>query len=156
MKVLEISLPVDHKTDPAPERGRDSKSPLHTYSDKPGRTDDLTEGTHRNRQRCGMLGEGSLTLHLVTGGETEAQHKKESSSRSYKKLKQDRNNLIEVDTELEVEEKPYPLVSDPNFVGLELIKSGVPFLRKKMQNYSYKIARTLSRALEEIPASEDP
>ena len=53
-----------------------------------------------------MLGEGSLTLHLVTGRETETQHKKESSSRSYKKLKQDRNNLIEVDTELEVEEKP--------------------------------------------------
>ena len=131
MKIPEISLPVDYKTDPAPEKGRDSKLPLHTYSDKRGRTDDLTEGTHRHRQRCGMLGEGSLTLHLVTGGETETQHKKESSSRSYKKLKQDRNDLIEVDTELEVEEKPYPLVSDPNFVGLELIKLGVPFLRKK-------------------------
>lgn len=47
MKVPEISLPVDSKTDPAPERGRDSKSPLHTYSDKPGRTDDLTEGTQK-------------------------------------------------------------------------------------------------------------
>lgn len=58
-----------------------------------------------------MLGEGSLTLHLVTGRETATQHKKESGSRSYKKLKQDRNNLIEVDTELEVEEKPDPLVS---------------------------------------------
>lgn len=104
-----------------------------------------------------MLGEGSLTLHLVTGREIETQHKKESSSRSYKKLKQDRNNLIEVDTELEVEEKPDPLVSDPNFVSLELIKLGVPFLRKKkIQNYSYKIARTLTRALEEIAAREDP
>lgn len=98
-----------------------------------------------------------MTLHLVTGGETETQHKKESCSRSYKKLKQDRNNLIEVDTELEVKEKPHPLVSDPNFAGLELIKLGVPFLRKKkIQNYSYKVARTLTRALEEITASEEP
>lgn len=85
-----------------------------------------------------MRGEASLTLHLVTGGETETQHKKESCSRSYKKLKQDRNNLIEVDTELEVKEKPHPLVSDPNFAGLELIKLGVPFLRKK----KYKIIAT--------------
>lgn len=47
-----------------------------------------------------------LTFRLVTDGKTETQSRKESCSRSYNKLEQDRKNPIEVDTELEMGKKP--------------------------------------------------
>lgn len=82
--------------------------------------------------------------------------KKKNYSKSYNKLEQDRNNPIETDTELEMRKIPYHQKGNPSFLVLELIKLGMLLLRKRIQNYRYKIAKTLTRALEEACASEEP
>lgn len=82
--------------------------------------------------------------------------KKKNYSKSYNKLEQDRNNPIETDTELEMRKIPYHQKGNPSFLVLELIKLGMLLLRKRIQNYRCKIAKTLTRALEEACASEEP
>lgn len=99
-----------------------------------------------------------MVWYVVTDGQTETQSrkKKKNYSKSYNKLEQDRNNPIETDTELEMRKIPYHQKGNPSFLVLELIKLGMLLLRKRIQNYRYKIAKTLTRALEEACASEEP
>lgn len=80
-----------------------------------------------------------MTLHRVTDEKTETQNRKENCSRLYNKLEQDRNNPIEVNTELEMGKKP----SGGSFVGPGSYKIGCPSSRKRIQNYRYRIARTV-------------
>lgn len=63
------------------------------------------QGTCMDNQKYDSW-ETFLTFRLVTDGKTETQSRKESCSRSYNKLEQDRKNPIEVDTELEMGKKP--------------------------------------------------